>query len=93
MGSSHQKKRHLGSIGRRFELKSTKTCDDVRYLQIESVGSFAFLDQQRAARTGFAEVVFGQGKTADQAPPSPAIPVERILVRPASLRGNRWPRL
>ena len=30
------------------------------------IGEFARVDQQRLARTGFAEVVFGAGKTAEQ---------------------------
>jgi len=35
-------------------------------LPFEKVGDFAHLDQHRALRCGFPEVVFGQGKTADQ---------------------------
>ncbi len=38
----------------------------LRTLPYESVGNFAQLDQHRALRTGFPEVVFGQGKTPDQ---------------------------
>ena len=38
----------------------------LRSLPFESVGNFAQLDQHRALRCGFPEVVFGQGKTPDQ---------------------------
>ena len=38
----------------------------LRSLPIEMVGNFAQLDQHRALRCGFPEVVFGQGKTPDQ---------------------------
>lgn len=38
----------------------------LRSLPYESVGDFAQLDQHRAIRCGFPEVVFGQGKTPEQ---------------------------
>lgn len=38
----------------------------LRALPVETVGNFAQLDQHRAIRCGFPEVVFGQGKTPDQ---------------------------
>jgi len=38
----------------------------LRGLPYEDVGNFARLDQHRALRCGFPEVVFGQGKTTDQ---------------------------
>jgi pyridinium-3,5-biscarboxylic acid mononucleotide synthase len=38
----------------------------LRSLPYETVGNFAHLDQHRALRCGFPEVVFGQGKTTDQ---------------------------
>jgi hypothetical protein len=38
----------------------------LRSLPFETVGNFAHLDQHRAIRCGFPEVVFGQGKTPDQ---------------------------
>jgi NCAIR mutase (PurE)-related protein len=38
----------------------------LRALPYETVGNFAHLDQHRAIRCGFPEVVFGQGKTSDQ---------------------------
>lgn len=38
----------------------------LRSLPYETVGNFAHLDQHRAIRCGFPEVVFGQGKTASQ---------------------------
>lgn len=38
----------------------------LRTLPYEMVGNFAHLDQHRALRCGFPEVVFGQGKTPEQ---------------------------
>jgi pyridinium-3,5-biscarboxylic acid mononucleotide synthase len=38
----------------------------LRSLPFEAVGNFAQLDQHRALRCGFPEVVFGQGKTSEQ---------------------------
>lgn len=38
----------------------------LRALPVETVGNFAQLDQHRAIRCGFPEVVFGQGKTPEQ---------------------------
>lgn len=38
----------------------------LRTLPVETVGNFAQLDQHRALRCGFPEVVFGQGKTPEQ---------------------------
>src|SRR5512133_3795120 len=38
----------------------------LRSLPFEAVGDFANLDQHRAIRCGFPEVVYGQGKTPDQ---------------------------
>ena len=38
----------------------------LRTLPYETVGNFAHLDQHRAIRCGFPEVVFGQGKTPEQ---------------------------
>jgi NCAIR mutase (PurE)-related protein len=38
----------------------------LRSLPYETVGDFAHLDQHRAIRCGFPEVVFGQGKTPEQ---------------------------
>lgn len=40
--------------------------DRLRSLPYEPVGNFARLDQHRALRCGFPEVVFGQGKTTEQ---------------------------
>ena len=40
--------------------------NSLRKLPYETVGNFAHLDQHRAIRCGFPEVVFGQGKTASQ---------------------------
>jgi pyridinium-3,5-biscarboxylic acid mononucleotide synthase len=40
--------------------------EKLRALPYENVGNFAHLDQHRALRCGFPEVVFGPGKTPDQ---------------------------
>lgn len=40
--------------------------DQLRSLPFENIEGFANLDQHRSLRRGFPEVVFGQGKTADQ---------------------------
>ena len=44
----------------------------LRHLPFEDLG-FARIDHHRALRQGFAEVVFGRGKTADQ--------IEKIVTR------------
>lgn len=49
----------------------------LRSLPYENVGNFAHLDHHRALRTGFPEVVFGQGKTPEQV----AQIVERLAMR------------
>lgn len=40
--------------------------EKLRAMPVETVGNFAQLDQHRAIRCGFPEVVFGQGKTPEQ---------------------------
>ena len=47
------------------ELSPEAALDEVKYLPFEDLG-FARVDQHRALRVGFPEVVFGQGKTAEQ---------------------------
>ena len=42
--------------------------------QVEVIDGFARVDQQRLSRTGFAEVVFGAGKTAEQVQRAPFKP-------------------
>lgn len=51
---------HNGSTG------VDEAVNRLRTLPFETVGNFAHLDQHRALRCGFPEVVFGQGKTIDQ---------------------------
>ncbi len=50
--------------------RGTLAVDDavnrLQTLPFEAVGDFAHLDQHRALRCGFPEVVFGQGKTPEQ---------------------------
>ncbi len=50
----------------RAELPIEDAVERLRTLPYEMVGNFAHLDQHRALRTGFPEVVFGQSKTPDQ---------------------------
>jgi pyridinium-3,5-biscarboxylic acid mononucleotide synthase len=38
----------------------------LKYLNFEPVGDFAHIDHHRALRTGFPEVIWGQGKTPEQ---------------------------
>jgi NCAIR mutase (PurE)-related protein len=48
------------------EIEIDEAVARLRTLPFETVGNFAHLDQHRALRCGFPEVVFGQGKTPDQ---------------------------
>lgn len=48
------------------EISIDEAMNRLRTLPIEMVGNFAQLDQHRAIRCGFPEVVFGQGKTPEQ---------------------------
>jgi len=50
----------------RGEVPVDDAVSKLRSLPFESVGNFAYLDQHRAIRCGFPEVVFGQGKTPEQ---------------------------
>jgi pyridinium-3,5-biscarboxylic acid mononucleotide synthase len=51
---------------RRGDLPVEDAVGRLRTLPYEAVGDFAHLDHHRALRTGFPEVVFGQGKTPEQ---------------------------
>jgi pyridinium-3,5-biscarboxylic acid mononucleotide synthase len=51
---------------RRGDLPVDDAVGRLRNLPYETVGDFAHLDHHRALRTGFPEVVFGQGKTPEQ---------------------------
>jgi hypothetical protein len=44
----------------------TVALDKLKYLTYEPVGEFARIDHHRQLRTGFPEVIWGQGKTPDQ---------------------------
>jgi hypothetical protein len=50
----------------RGTLRVEEALTRLRSLPFEAVGNFAHIDQHRALRCGFPEVVFGQGKTPDQ---------------------------
>jgi len=47
------------------ELPVERALDEIKHLPFEDLG-FARVDHHRALRVGFPEVVFGQGKSADQ---------------------------
>lgn len=47
------------------DLKPDKALEQLRDLPFENLG-FAHIDHHRALRTGFPEVIFGQGKTCEQ---------------------------
>lgn len=51
---------------RRGDIPVEDAISKLRSLPFETVGNFAHLDQHRAIRCGFPEVVFGQGKTPEQ---------------------------
>ena len=55
----------LESIAR-GETSAEEGLEKLRGFPFESVGGYAMLDHQREIRTGFPEVIFGQGKTDDQ---------------------------
>lgn len=48
------------------EISPDLAFDKLKYLNYEPVEDFARIDHHRALRTGFPEVVWGQGKTVDQ---------------------------
>ena len=47
------------------DLSPDQALDQLRDLPFENLG-FAHVDHHRALRTGFPEVIFGQGKTSEQ---------------------------
>lgn len=48
------------------ELSPEKALDKLKNLEFEKVGDFAKIDHHRQLRTGFPEVIWGQGKTPEQ---------------------------
>jgi pyridinium-3,5-biscarboxylic acid mononucleotide synthase len=48
------------------ELPTDDALERLKNLPFEDVGGFARVDHHRALRVGFPEVIFGQGKTAEQ---------------------------
>jgi NCAIR mutase (PurE)-related protein len=61
----NQIKKLLASIAQ-GEISAEDGYKQLRNYPFESVEGFAVLDHQREMRTGFPEVIFGQGKTDDQ---------------------------
>ena len=62
---SHDLRSLLESV-KRGELSPADAAQKLRTAPIEEAGGFAKVDLHRRMRCGFPEVVFGQGKTADQ---------------------------
>ncbi len=60
-----QIKKLLESIAR-GETSAAEGLEKLRGFPFETVDGYAILDHQREIRTGFPEVIFGQGKTDDQ---------------------------
>lgn len=48
------------------EVSPEVALDELKYLTFEAVEDFAKIDHHRALRTGFPEVIWGQGKTPEQ---------------------------
>jgi len=48
------------------KLTIEKALDKLRFLPYEELGTFAHIDHHRALRTGFPEVIFGQGKRKEE---------------------------
>jgi len=57
---------HLLAAVSRGEVTVAAALDQLQAASFETVGDFARLDLQRKARTGFPEVIFGEGKTPEQ---------------------------
>jgi NCAIR mutase (PurE)-related protein len=62
---SHELKYLLESV-RRGELSPADAVQKIRTLPFENAGGFATVDLHRGVRCGFPEVIYGQGKTAEQ---------------------------
>jgi len=58
--------RNLLELIAQGEISADEGFKQLRNYPFESVEGFAVLDHQREMRTGFPEVIFGQGKTDDQ---------------------------
>lgn len=67
---SHELSRMLEAV-RRGEVSPDEAAQRIRVAPFEDAGGFAKVDLHRRMRCGFPEVIFGQGKSAEQ--------VERIL--------------
>ena len=72
---SHALKHMLESV-RDGVLSPEQAAHHIRIRPFQDAGEFAKVDLHRSLRRGFPEVVFGQGKTAEQ--------IEAILQHPAS---------
>ncbi|QZZ22202.1 nickel pincer cofactor biosynthesis protein LarB [Leptothermofonsia sichuanensis E412] len=58
--------RHLLNAVAQGEVSPDTAFDKLKYLNYEPVEDFARVDHHRTLRTGFPEVIWGQGKTVDQ---------------------------
>ncbi|BAZ42157.1 putative phosphoribosylaminoimidazole carboxylase catalytic subunit [Calothrix sp. NIES-4101] len=58
--------RHLLESVAKGNISSDRAFEKLKNLAYESVGEFAKIDHHRELRTGFPEVIWGQGKTPEQ---------------------------
>lgn len=58
--------RHLLESVARGNISSDRALEKLKNLAYEPVGEFAKIDCDRELRTGFPEVIWGQGKTPEQ---------------------------
>src|SRR5713226_750137 len=63
-------------------LSPAKAAERLKHLPFEDIG-FAKVDHHRALRQGYAEVVFGKGKT-----PAQVAEIVRAMLRPKATRQN-----
>ena len=48
------------------DVSPTSALEKLKHFDFEQVGDFAKIDHHRSLRTGFPEVIWGQGKTTQQ---------------------------
>ena len=65
MSTPEDLKRLLGAVAD-GDITPEAALEKLKYLDFEPVGNFAKIDHHRRLRTGFPEVIWGQGKTTEQ---------------------------
>ena len=63
---SHELRQLLEAVSERPARRSTQAAQQIRIQPFQDAGGFAKVDLHRRVRCGFPEVIFGQGKTAEQ---------------------------